>query len=198
MPRFLIAAIASACLAGCGQADAGGAPANDGEYVKDYRESDVSELTVHAPREKVFDAVFGAKAMKHQGTLVSNNGSEQIYEAVIDSQTPGWEEMTEGPAPFATTHKETMELSDRRTAKLRFNINDGEVRGGITWRFEDTASGGTSISYQILPLASTRTEDLSELRQATKRKAGELLERLSGLFESGAATTEVLETEVIG
>ncbi|MBA4747159.1 MAG: SRPBCC family protein [Sphingopyxis sp.] len=141
-----------------------------------------TEISVNAPRDEVFDTAFNVDELAESLSLVSNTGTDQQFEMIVDEQTPGWEAMKPDAVPFARKIKVTMTLEDRRDAKLRYSINDGAVKTGVTWHFEDVPGGGTKVSFDLMPLEGDRTEGLTinrlELRQLA-RKSLDKIERMA-------------------
>lgn len=141
-----------------------------------------TEISVNAPRDEVFDTAFNVEELAESLPLVSNTGTDQQFELIVDEQTPGWEAMKPDAVPFAKKIKVTMTLEDRRNAKLRYSINDGAVKTGVTWQFEDVSGGGTKVSFDLMPLEGDRTEGLTinrlELRQMA-RKSLDKIERMA-------------------
>jgi hypothetical protein len=167
--RRLFTVMASLLLAACGQADA-------------LRELAKTEITVEAPRAEVFDTAFDVKDLSRSIPLVSNTGTDQLFELIVDERTPGWDKMKPEFVPFAESIKLTMRLEDRREAVMRYSVNDGEVRAGVSWQFEDVEGGGTKVSFDLLPLEGTRTEGLTinqlELRMLA-RQSLDKIERMA-------------------
>jgi uncharacterized protein YndB with AHSA1/START domain len=167
--RLLFAVAISVLLAACGQADA-------------LRELARTEITVDAPRAEVFDTAFDVKGLSREIPLVSNTGTDQLFELIVDEQTPGWDTMKPKSVPFAEKVKLTMRLEDRREAVMRYSVNDGAVRAGVRWQFEDVDGGGTKVSFDLLPLEGTRTEGLTinqlELRMLA-RQSLDKIERMA-------------------
>lgn len=165
MRKFIIIAAAMA-LAACGKMS---------ELAK-------TELTVNAPRAEVFDTAFPVEQLRRSIPLVTNSGTDQLFELVVDEHSPGWESMKPDAVPFAKKVKLTMELEDRREATLRFSVNDGAVKTGVSWRFEDIDGGGTKVSFDLMPLEGDRTEGLTinqlELR-AMARQSLDRIERMA-------------------
>ncbi len=171
--RLLLIAPIMLALAACGA-------------VKDLVKT---EMTVNAPRAEVFDTAFPVDDLKRSIPLVTNSGTDQLFELIVDEQSAGWEGMKPDAVPFAEKIKVTMTLEDRREAKLRYSINDGEVKTGVIWHFEDIAGGGTKVSFDLMPLEGKRIEGLTinqlELR-ALARKSLDKIERMAK--ERGPAT----------
>ena len=134
-----------------------------------------TEMTVNAPRAEVFDTAFPVDQLKRSIPLVTNGGTDQLFELVVDETSPDWERMKPDAVPFAKKVKLTMELEDRREATLRFSVNDGEVKTGVKWHFEDVDGGGTSSQAGAVAhgIARALLKFNPELR-VTLKKAGHL------------------------
>ena len=148
-----------------------------------------TEISVNAPRDEVFDTAFDVADLARSMPLVSNTGTDQQFEMIVDEQTPGWDAMRPDAVPFAKKIKVTMTLEDRRNAKLRYSINDGEVKTGVTWHFEDVSGGGTKVSFDLMPLEGDRTEGLTINRLELRMLARQSLDKIERMAkERGPAT----------
>jgi uncharacterized protein YndB with AHSA1/START domain len=147
--------------------------------VKDLAKT---ELTVNAPRAEVFDTAFPVDQLKRSIPLVTNAGTDQLFELEVDSSSDDWEDVKPDAVPFAEKIKLTFTLEDRREARMRYSVNDGEVKTGVTWKFEDMPGGGTKVSFDIMPLEGKRTDGLTinqlELR-ALARESLDKIERMA-------------------
>lgn len=148
-----------------------------------------TEISVNAPRAEVFDTAFDVAELAESLPLVSNTGTDQQFEMIVDEQSPGWEAMKPDAVPFAKKVKISITLEDRRDAKLRFSINDGEVKSGVTWHFEDVPGGGTKVSFDLMPLEGDRTEGLTVNQLELRKLARQSLDKIERLAqERGPAT----------
>lgn len=152
------------------------------------RELAKTEMTVNAPRAEVFDTAFPVDDLKRSIPLVSNSGTDQLFELILDDRTPGWEQMKPDAVPFAKKIKVTMNLEDRREARLRYSINDGEVKTGVIWHFEDMG-GGTKVSFDLLPLEGTRTEGLTINQLELRMLARQSLDRIERMAKERGEIT---------
>lgn len=125
------------------------------------RELAKTEIVVHAPRAEVFDTAFNVDEIKRSIPLVSNSGTDQLFELTLDDRSPGWSSAKPKEVPFAKELKVKMTLEDRREAALRYSINGNDVKTGVIWRFEDMDGGRTKVSFDLLPLEGDRTEGLT-------------------------------------
>lgn len=170
--RFILSILIGLSLAACSQ----------------VRELAKTEMTVNAPRAEVFDTAFPVEDLKRSIPLVTNSGTDQLFELVLDDRTPGWERMKPEAIPFATKIKVTMSLEDRREAKLRYSINDGEVKTGVVWHFEDVG-GGTKVSFDLLPLEGTRTDGLTVNQLELRILARQSLDRIERMAKERGEIT---------
>lgn len=148
-----------------------------------------TEISVNAPRDEVFDTAFDVAALARSMPLVSNTGTDQQFEMIVDEQTPGWDAMKPDAVPFAKKIKVTMTLEDRRHAKLRYSINDGEVKAGVTWHFEDVSGGGTKVSFDLMPLEGERTEGLTINRLELRMLARQSLDKIERMAKDRGPAT---------
>jgi uncharacterized protein YndB with AHSA1/START domain len=173
--RWMFVATAALVLSGCGQV---------AELAK-------TEIIVPAPRAEVFDTAFNVKDIGRGIPLVSNMGTDQLFELVIDENTPGWDKAKPSAVPFAKKIKVTFRLEDRRDAALRYSVNDGEVKTGVTWKFEDIDGGGTKVSFDLLPLEGTRTEGLTVNQLELRMLARESLDKIERMAKDRGGTVSV-------
>ena len=148
-----------------------------------------TEMTVNAPRAEVFDTAFPVDDLKRSIPLVTNGGTDQLFELVVDETSPDWERMKPDAVPFAKKIKLTMELEDRREATLRFSVNDGEVKTGVKWMFEDLDGGGTKVSFDLMPLEGDRTEGLTINRPELRALARQSLDRIERMAKDRGEVT---------
>jgi uncharacterized protein YndB with AHSA1/START domain len=148
-----------------------------------------TEMTVNAPRAEVFDTAFDVEDLERSIPLVTNSGTDQLFELVVDEHSDGWEGMKPDAVPFATKVKLTMELEDRREATLRYSVNDGAVKTGVKWYFEDIAGGGTKVSFDLLPLEGDRTEGLTINQLELRMLARESLDKIERMAKDRGEVT---------
>jgi uncharacterized protein YndB with AHSA1/START domain len=171
--RLVFLAVFMLALGGCGA-------------VKDLAKT---ELTVNAPRAEVFDTAFPVDQLKRSIPLVTNAGTDQLFELEVDSTSEDWDDVKPKEVPFAEKIKLTFNLEDRREARLRFSVNDGEVKTGVTWKFEDMPGGGTKVSFDLMPLEGTRTDGLTINQLELRKLARESLDKIERMAkERGPAT----------
>ena len=172
--RLIITALIALVLSGCGA----------------MKELAKTEITVNAPRAEVFDTAFDVDEIKRSIPLVSNMGTDQLFELIIDDQTPGWDAVKPDAVPFAKKIKLTFTLENRRNAALRYSVNDGEVKTGVTWHFEDMEGGGTKVSFDLLPLEGDRTEGLTLNQLELRALARQSLDKIESMArERGGEVT---------
>jgi hypothetical protein len=157
----------------------------------EVRELAKTEIVVHAPRAEVFDTAFDVDDIKRSIPLVSNSGTDQLFEMTINEHSPGWSRAKPAEVPFAKEVKVKMTLEDRREASLRYAINGNDVKTGVVWHFEDMDGGRTKVSFDLLPLEGDRTEGLTlnqlELRMMA-RNSLDKIERMAK--ERGGGTVD--------
>lgn len=173
--RMMAILAASLLLAGCGKV---------AELAK-------TEITVNAPRAEVFDTAFDVKNLSRSIPLVSNSGTDQLFELIVDDTDPDWSTVKPSAVPFAERIKLTFRLEDRREASLRYSVNDGEVKTGVTWQFEDVAGGGTKVSFDLLPLEGSRTDGLTINQLELRGMAREALDKIERMAKDRGEVTSV-------
>lgn len=157
--------------------------------MSELKELAKTEISVNAPRDEVFDTAFDVEDISRSLPLVSNTGTDQQFEMIVDEQSPGWAKMKPDAVPFATKIKVTITLEDRRDAKLRYSINDGEVKTGVTWHFEDVSGGGTKVSFDLMPLEGNRTEGLTINQLELRMLARESLDKIERMAKERGPVT---------
>ncbi|NJS15605.1 MAG: SRPBCC family protein [Sphingopyxis sp.] len=165
--RLFLAALLTLLLGACGS-------------VKELAKT---EITVNAPRAEVFDAAFDVEGLKRSVPLVSNTGTRQLFELVLDDQSPQWNSIKPAAVPFAKKLKIVIELENRRDAEIRWSINDGEVKTGVTWQFEDMTEGATKVSFDLLPLEGERSEGLTLNQLELRAMARQSLDKIEAMAE---------------
>jgi uncharacterized protein YndB with AHSA1/START domain len=163
--RLLLAAVLTLVLGAC-------------SAVKDLAKT---EITVNAPRAEVFDAAFVVDDIKRTIPLVSNTGTRQLFELVLDEKSPQWSSIKPKAVPFAKKLKIMITLADRRDAEIRWSINDGEVKTGVTWQFEDMGEGATKMSFDLLPLEGNRSDGLTLNQLELRAMARESLDKVEAM-----------------
>lgn len=148
-----------------------------------------TELTVNAPRAEVFDTAFPVDQLKRSIPLVTNAGTDQLFELEVDSKSEDWDDVKPKAVPFAEKIKLTFNLEDRREARLRFSVNDGEVKTGVTWKFEDMPGGGTKVSFDLMPLEGSRTDGLTINQLELRAMARESLDRIERMAKERGEVT---------
>jgi hypothetical protein len=176
--RQIILLLATLLLAGCGTVS---------ELAK-------TEITVNAPRDQVFDRAFVVDELQRVVPLVSNSGTDQLFELVIDESSPEWESVRPKEVPFAKELKIVITLEDRRRAKIRYTINGGDVKTGVEWAFADTDNGGTKVSFDLLPLEGSRTEGLTLNQLELRTMARASLDRIESMARDSGGTVEPIES----
>ncbi len=172
--RTMIAIAAALLLAACGKVS---------ELAK-------TEITVNAPRAEVFDTAFVVDELKRSIPLVSNSGTDQLFELHIDETSPQWESVRPKAVPFAKELTVKVALEDRREASIRFIVNGDAVKSGVRWTFEDVEGGGTKVSFDIMPLEGNRTEGLTLNQLELRSMARQSLDRIERMAkERGGEVT---------
>ena len=146
MMRKFVMIAAMLLLAGCGKAL---------ELVSQTR-------TVAAPREEVFDRMFGNDgAHFSELPLVTNGGSTRLYELVVQRGDPEWSALAPKERPEAQKVKLAISMEIPRETHIIYSVDDGAVTAGLKFTFEELAPGKTRVAFHIDELTGHDTEGLA-------------------------------------
>ena len=118
--------------------------------------------TVAAPREEVFKKMFGTDGANFSDIpLVTNGGSTRLYELVVQKGDPGFAQIAPKERPDATKVKLAVAMEIPRETHIIYSVDDGAIRGGLKFTFEELAPGKTRVSFTIDELTGHDTKGLT-------------------------------------
>jgi hypothetical protein len=145
MPRISIVFAAALLLAGCGDA---------------VRLANQTK-TVAAPREAVFAKMFGDDGAFAGLPLVTNGGSDRLYELVVEKSDPHWAQIAPRQRPDAYKVKIAVQMDIPREAHLIYSVDDGALATGLKFNFEELAPDRTRVTFTIDELTGDDTDGLA-------------------------------------
>ena len=145
MLRSLILAAALLLTAGCGKSI---------ELVSQTR-------TVAAPREQVFAKMFDDDGAFTGLPLVTNGGSERLYELVVEKNDPLWSQVAPKERPDAYKVKIAVAMTIPREAHLIYSVDDGALATGLKFTFDELAPDRTRVAFTVDELTGHDTEGLA-------------------------------------
>ena len=139
--------------------------------------------TVAAPREAVFARMFGDDGAFAGLPLVTNGGSTRLYELVAEKGEPGFEKLVTDERPEAYKVKIAVAMEIPREAHLIYSVDDGALRTGLKFTFEELAPDRTRVAFTIDELTGAGAKGLEVNRSALKRIARDALGKLDDFEE---------------
>ena len=168
MRKFLMIA-AMLLLAGCGKAL---------ELVSQTR-------TVAAPREEVFERMFGNDGANFSDLpLVTNGGSTRLYELVVQRDDPEWSSLAPKERPEAQKVKLAISMEIPRETHIVYSVDDGALVAGLKFTFEELAPGKTRVAFHIDELTGHDTEGLAVNTAKMHALAYDALKKLDDFDEA--------------
>lgn len=134
--------------------------------------------TVAAPREEVFARMFGDDSMFAGLPLVTNGGSTRLYELVTKKGEPGFEKMVPEERPEAYNIKIAVAMEIPHEAHLIYSVDDGALKTGLKFTFEEVAPDRTRVAFAIDELSGDGAKGLQVNRSALRRIARDALNKL--------------------
>lgn len=143
--------------------------------------------TVAAPREEVFASMFGDDGAFAGMPLVSNGGSSRLYELVIDKNHPQWAQVAPKQRPDAHKVTVAIRMEIPRKAHLIYDVDNGALRTGLHFAFEELGPRQTRVSFTTDGLSGDDTEGLTVNSAALRRIARDALGKLDRFDEAPGA-----------
>ncbi|WP_257547747.1 hypothetical protein [Sphingopyxis sp. DBS4] len=145
MPRISIVFAAPLLLASCG----------DAVLLANQTK------TVAAPREAVFAKMFGDDGAFAGLPLVTNGGSDRLYELVVEKSDPMWAQIAPKQRPDAYKVKIAVQMDIPREAHMIYSVDDGALATGLKFNFEELAPDRTRVTFTIDELTGDDTDGLA-------------------------------------
>jgi hypothetical protein len=145
MPRISIVFAAPLLLASCG----------DAVLLANQTK------TVAAPREAVFAKMFGDDGAFAGLPLVTNGGSDRLYELVVEKSDPMWNQIAPKQRPDAYKVKIAVQMDIPREAHMIYSVDDGALATGLKFNFEELAPDRTRVTFTIDELTGDDTDGLA-------------------------------------
>ena len=145
MPRISIVFAAPLLLAGCG----------DAVLLANQTK------TVAAPREAVFAKMFGDDGAFAGLPLVTNGGSDRLYELVVEKSDPMWNQIAPKQRPDAYMVKIAVQMDIPREAHMIYSVDDGALATGLKFNFEELAPDRTRVTFTIDDLTGHDSDGLT-------------------------------------
>lgn len=139
--------------------------------------------TVAAPREEVFAKMFGNDSAFTGLPLVTNGGSERLYELVVEKSDPQWAAFVPPQRPDAYKVKFAVQMSIPREAHMIYSVDDGAVTAGLKFNFEELAPDRTRVTFAIDDLSGHDAEGLVLNTFAINKIARDALKKLDDFDE---------------
>jgi hypothetical protein len=139
--------------------------------------------TVAAPREQVFAKMFGDDSAFTGLPLVTNGGSTRLYELVVQKGEPGFKQMVPDERPEAYKVKIAVAMEIPREAHLIYSVDDGALKTGLKFTFDELAPDRTRVAFAIDDLTGTETKGLAVNRSALTKIARDALGKLDDFEE---------------
>lgn len=140
--------------------------------------------TVAAPREEVFARMFGDESVFTGLPLVTNGGSDRLYELVVEKTDPEWAQFVPAERPDAYKVKIAVQMAIPREAHMIYSIDDGAVSTGLKFNFEELAADRTRVTFTIDELSGHDTKGLAVNTVALHRIAADALQKLDDFEEA--------------
>ncbi len=144
MPRIFMLCVVALLFAGCG----------------DALQLANQTKTVAAPREAVFAKMFGDDGAFAGLPLVTNGGSDRLYELVVERSDPMWAQIAPKQRPDAYKVKIAVQMDIPREAHLIYSVDDGALATGLQFHFEELAPDRTRVTFTIDDLTGDDTDGL--------------------------------------
>ncbi len=167
MVRHMIILAAMLLLTGCGEA---------AKLMNQTR-------TVAAPREEVFAKMFDNGSAFTGLPLVTNGGSDRLYELVVQKGDPEWQAFVPPQRPDAYRVKFAVQMEIPREAHMVYSIDDGAVTAGLKFNFEELAPDRTRVTFTIDELGGHDTEGLAVNTLELHKIARDALRKLDDFEE---------------
>lgn len=118
--------------------------------------------TVAAPREEVFARMFGRDGSEFaELPLVTNGGSTRLHEAVIRRGEKGFAKFAPKERPDAETIRLAVTMEIPRETHIIYDVDEGALKTGLKFTFEELAPGQTRVRFQIDDLTGHASEGLT-------------------------------------
>ena len=146
MPRIFMLCVVALLFAGCG----------------DALQLANQTKTVAAPREEVFKKMFGTDgAMFRDIPLVTNGGSNRLYELVLERNDPRWSLLAPKERPEAQKIKLAVTMEIPRETHIVYSVDDGALQTGLKFTFEELEPGKTRVAFTIDDLTGHDAEGMA-------------------------------------
>lgn len=139
--------------------------------------------TVAAPREAVFAKMFGDEGAFAGLPLVTNGGSDRLYELVITRNDPAWAQIVPKERPDAHKIKIAVQMEIPREAHLIYSIDDGAVATGLKFNFEELAPDRTRVTFTVDDLSGHDSDGLTVNTGKLRGIARDALKKLDDFDE---------------
>lgn len=134
--------------------------------------------TVAAPREAVFEKMFGDAGEFTGLPLVSNGGSSRTYELVVQKGDREWPMIAPKQRPDAYQVKIMVQMEIPSETHMVYSIDEGAVVAGLKFNLEELAPDRTKVSFSIDELSGTDTAGLEVNSGAVTKIARSALKKL--------------------
>lgn len=139
--------------------------------------------TVAAPREEVFAKMFGDGSMFTELPLVTNGGSDRLYEMVVEKSDPEWAMIAPKERPDAYKVRIAVQMDIPREAHMIYSVDDGAISTGLKFNFEELAPDRTRVTFTIDELKGHDSEGLAVNTMKLRAIARQALNRLDDFDE---------------
>jgi hypothetical protein len=139
--------------------------------------------TVAAPREEVFAKMFGNDSLFTGLPLVTNGGSDRLYELVVEKNDPEWPMFAPKERPDAYKVKIAVQMEIPREAHMIYSVDDGAISTGLKFNFEELAPDRTRVTFTIDELTGHDTKGLTVNTVKLHQIAREALDKLDDFDE---------------
>src|SRR3546814_10749994 len=89
--------------------------------------------------------------------LVTNGGSTRLYELVAEKGEPGFEKLIPDERPEAYKVKIAVAMEIPREAHLIYSVDDGALRTGLKFTFEELAPDRTRVARSEEPTSELQS-----------------------------------------
>src|SRR3546814_10055340 len=110
--------------------------------------------------------------------LVTNCGSTRLYESVAEKGVPGFKMLIPYERPEAYKVKIAVAMEIPRESHLIYSVDEGALRTGLKFTFEELAPDRTRVSFTIDELTGDGAKGLEVNRSTLKRIARDALGKL--------------------
>jgi len=138
---------------------------------------------VAAPREQVFAKMFGDGSTFTGLPLVTNGGSDRLYELVVEKSDPEWAMVAPKERPDAYKVKIAVQMDIPREAHLLYSVDDGAIATGLKFNFEELAPDRTRVTFQIDELTGHDTKGIAVNTIKLHQIASDALRKLDDFDE---------------